>query len=187
MKVIFLSMLLCIGAFAHNTSDFQDKDIDLLIQVPVNLKRTWNVSNSQTGFTITVFNTDEEDEDDYIMAVGKIPLTSLSGEDFEDFIPVLMEELYNNFSSKECSYILDEVCCNVEKFEPLNTDADFSHRFRIHLYLEELEETVRMDIYLFQKNNHSCFIMTGGLNCNAPDDLDDFSEKVLNNVSFVKG
>lgn len=187
MKAFFLAMVLCIGAFANESNLFQDADIDLVIQVPEELKRTWNISNSQTGFTMTVFNTDEGDEEVNVMAVGKIPLRFVSGEEVIDFLPVLLDELYNNFTSQECSYILDEVDCYIQKFAPIASEADFTHRYRIHLYLEEIEETIRMDIHLFFRNNHSCFIMTGGLDCNVSDDLDDFSEKILNNVSFVEG
>lgn len=185
MKALFLAMVLCIGAFANESNLFQDEDIDLVIQVPEELKRTWNISNSQTGFTVTVFNTGEGEEVN-VMAVGKIPLNSVAGEEVIDFLPVLLEELYNNFTSQECSYILDEVDCHIQKLPPIASEVDFTHRYRIHLYLEEIEETLRMDIHLFFKNDHSCFIMTGGLDCQVLDDLDDFSEKVLSNLRFFQ-
>lgn len=178
MKAFFLAMLLCVGAFANEL--FQDEEIDLVIQVPEELKRTWNISNSQTGFTMSVFNSDLEEEEVNFMAVGKIPQTSA------DFLPVLLEELYNNFTSQECTYILDEVDCHLQKLPPIASDVDFTQRYRIHLYLEEIEETLRMDIHLFSKNNYSCFIMTGGLDCQVSDDLDDFSEEVITNLRFFQ-
>ncbi len=185
MKALFLAMVLCIGAFANESTLFQDEDIDLAIEVPEELIRTWNISNSQTGFTLTVFNTDEGEEVN-VMALGKIPLATVSGEEAIDYLPVLLDELYNNFTSQECSYILDEVDCHIQKLPPIASQVNFTNRYRIHLYLEELEETLRMDIHLFFKNNHSCFIMTGGLDCKVLDDLDDFSERVLANLRYFQ-
>jgi len=185
MKTVILVMLLCIGAFANEDAFFRDEEIGLVIQVPEELKRTWNISNCQTGFNLTVFNTDDEEEDEvYVMAVGKMP--AAVGEDFEDFFPALLEELFENYSKAERTYIVDEVCCYVEKLDSLSNDANFSQRYRVHLLIEEVDEAVRLDVQLFQKNGQSCFIAVGGIPFETSDDLDDFSENVFSNVSFVE-
>lgn len=184
MKVLFLSLLLCFGAFASEGSLFVDEEIDLVIRVPDELKRTWNVSNCQSGLSLTVFNTDDEDGDDYILMVGKIPLVNLPGDDLVDVLPMLLEELYNNFTAQECSYLLDEVQCYVEKLIPLS--SEFSNRFRINLFLHEIDEVIRMDLHLFVKNGQSCAILTAALDCRASDDLDDFSEYMIENTYFIQ-
>jgi hypothetical protein len=182
MKALFLALMLSIGAFAGESYTYWDQELDLSVEIPVELKRTWNLYNSQTGFALNVFNTNGEDENLYVMAIGKVPLNVGEGEAI-DLLPAILEEFYKDFSCQECNYLSEEVDCYVERLPPFVSNVDFSNHYRVHLCLdEELEDVLHLDIHLFSVGGHSCFVVTGGLDCSSPDDLDDFSEKILQNM-----
>lgn len=183
MKLFFLAMMLCVGAFAGESYTYWDHELDLRAEIPVELKRTWNIFNSQTGFALNVFNTSGEDENLYMMAIGKVPL-HLGEEEAIDLLPTILEEFYKDFSCQECNYLSEEVDCYIERLPPVAGNIDFSNHYRVHLCMdEEMDDVLHMDIHLFSTSDYSCFIVTGGLDCESPDDLEDFSEKILQNIS----
>lgn len=176
-------MMLCIGAFAKDSYIYWDKEIDLDVEIPNELQQTWTLSNAQSGFAVTVFNSDAEDA--YLLAIGKVPLCIDEDEDVIDVLPLMLETfLFFNFTDQESNYLLEEVKCYAERLPPMEGNIPFSHRYRIHLYLEEIEEMIRLDIHLFTSNEYSCFVVTGGLNCHVQDDLDDFSEKIVQKMKL---
>jgi len=183
MKAFFLALFLSVSLFANNNSLYRDDEIDLVIEVPADLQRTWNISNSQSGLSLTVFNNDEFEDNVNILVVGKIPLASLPSEEVADMIPMLFDEFSEDLTSQECCYLSDEVEWCVEKLMPVA--PEFTDRYQVHLYLEEVEETITMDLHFFTRNGQSCLIMTGALE--DPTFLNDFSETILANIRFIEG
>lgn len=185
MKALFLSLLLCVGAVANEYPTHYDEAIELMFSIPEGLKKTWNVSNTQTGFTLSIFNTDEEADDTYVVAIGKMPLLDQPEEEALDLAQGLLEEILHNFSSSENDYMFEEFRYHIEPLSPIMISELLSQRFRVHLFIEELEEVMRMDVHLLCKDGYACVIITGGLDCECADDLNDFSESVLENIAFI--
>ncbi len=172
MKAFFLALILSFGAFAGEL--YRDEAIDLEMQVPDSLKRTWNIFNTQTGLSLTVFNTDDEETN--VLLIAKIPLTVIPEEEAIDVLQVLLDEF--------CSDITIENQYYLEELSPIS--SDFSHHFRLHIFEEEIEEPILMDLNLFFRNGYSCVILTGGLDSKNSDDLDEFSENMMSNIRFVE-
>jgi len=168
MKTFFLALLLTFGAFADDL--YWDEAIDLEMQVPDSLKRTWNIFNTQTGLSLTVFNTDDEETN--VLVIAKLPLTMFPELDEVDTLQLLLDE-----------FIILENNYHIEELAPIS--PDFSRHFRFYIFEEEIEEPILMDIHLFNKNGYSCVILTGGLDSHS-DDLDEFSEQMINNIRFVE-
>lgn len=183
MKTFLLLLVLSIHAFGNHL--YRDEEIDLVIQVPDNLIQTWNISNNQNGLSITVFNTDDENDEAHVLVVAKFPMQEIYEDEVVDILPLLFEQFYQDFSNNESSYLLEEVSCHIEKLMPLS--PEFSDRYRVHFCIQEVEEVIRMDLHLFVRNGQSCALVTGGLESIISDNLDDFSEEVIQNTRFIEG
>ncbi len=187
MKALFLSMMMCLGTFcfANEVSIYRDEDTGLVMEIPQGFKRTWNLSNSETGLEVTVFNTDEFEDTISVIGIGKLPAIAFDLNNLEPFIALLKGELYSNFSEEERKEIEEEIVVNLEELRPFLDDSYQSRRLRLEIHVNEVNEDFQMDIHVFAKNDHACAVVTG-IFPTEDDQLENFSKDVFENVRFIE-
>jgi len=177
MRSLFLALIFSCGVFAENI--YRDECLEMEIQVPEGLHQTWNIHNCQTGLSLTVFNTYMVEDDFNVIVLAKIPFV-MTDEQSVDVLELLLNEFCSSFSSEGELFLENDYY--VEPMAPIS--SDFSHRFRVHIGDEDCEDEILMDLHLFSKNDHSCVIVTGGLEFDNAEDLEAFSQAVIRNVKF---
>jgi len=187
MKTLWLSLILALGVnlFAQETSLFRDEDSGLVLEIPPGFKQTWNISNLETGLEMTVFNSDGRDTDVFMIMIGKLPLISLWSEPMEAFYPIIMSQIEEVLSLGKIYVDKDGVVFQAETLPGYSSDCYFGKRIRMFLGSDEMFEELFMDVHFFIENQQACAVVTGVFPDADEEDLDAFSQSVLESVRFV--
>jgi len=180
-----ISLFTCLGItlFAMEPTIFRDEDTGFVMKVPAGMQRTWNVSNSDNGIEIVVFQSDSNEEKFSIITTGKFPLKTVIGEGSEGLYPFVVEQLQSTIlaNQKEEGFPIQ-----MEILPSLANDEYCGQRFRIHLFDEDWDEPFHVDIHAFMIETYSCIVMTGVFPETSEDELEAFTAEVLDGVHFIE-
>ena len=185
MKALFLSLIACFTAtvFASDTTLFRDEDAGFVMQVPSDMKRTWNLSNSENGIEMNVFQSEDFDEDFCVIVTGRFPLKDVIGEGSEGLYPFIVDQLQSAFLTNQEE---DEDCpVQVEMLPSLANEEYCGQRFRFHMMDEDWDEPFQIDVHAFIIETYSYVVATGMYPARS-ERLDAFTTKVLSGVRFIE-
>jgi hypothetical protein len=175
MKTLLTLLLTCFGItiFGSDTTLFRDEDTGFVMQIPTGVKRTWNLSHSENGIELVVF---QNEEDFSFIAFGKLPLTDVLGEGSEGLYPFVFEEMQELFGDEESAITLEVL--------PSLADQEYAAS-RIRIRLEDEEEGVCLDLHSFLVDTNSIHIATG-VYARPESELDQFTYDVLSTVFIIE-
>lgn len=182
MRTLLLALLTCFGitAFGSDTTLFRDEDTGFVMQIPDGVKRTWNLSHSENGIELIVFQKEEDEEKFFFIGFVKLPLTDVLGEGSEGLYPFVFEEMQEIF----CDSQDEESTITLEVLPSLADQEYGASRMRMRIEGEE-EEAVVFDVHSFLVDTNSVHIATGGY-LSTESDLDQFTFDVLSSVFFIE-
>jgi len=178
-----LALLTCFGItlFGSDASLFRDEDTGFVMQIPAEMKRTWNLSHSENGMELIVFQSEDDEERFFVIALGKIPLTDFLGQGSEGLYPMVFEQVQEMI----CDLQEDEGAFSLEILPSLADTEYGATRMRICIQDEEEEEEgMAIDVHTFLVDTYSILVATGVYSCEERD-LDQFTFDVLSSVRFI--
>jgi len=173
MKTLMLALLTCFGItlFGSDATLFRDEDTGFVMQIPAEMKRTWNLTHSENGMEMIVFQSEEEEEKFFIIALGKIPLTDVLGQGSEALYPFIFEQVQEVI----CDLQEEEDSISLEVLPSLADQEYGASRMRICIQDEDDEdERVAIDVHTFLVDTYSILVATGVYSCEEID-LDQFT------------
>lgn len=184
MKKLFLffAFVLSLPLFSYENSLFRDEDTGFVMEIPANMKRTWNVSHCENGIELNVFQSDLDSDQFSFIITGKIPLTSVLGEGVESFFPMILENL-----KEQAVEVLDEIelDCEIVSLTSL-ADLDYCAQ-RYHFSLSDEEGSLFLDLHSFLQDNYSFIVVTAVAYENrGSQKFEKFSQEVLKRVRFIE-
>ncbi len=185
MRMLFLMFMTCFGVtlFASEGTIFRDEDTGFVMEIPAGMKRTWNISNSDNGMEITVFEPIESGEKVCVVTTGKVPLKAMTGEGSEGLFPFMIEQVKATMQTLQED---EELPFQIEELPSLANEEYCGQRFRLCIMDEDWDEPIRVDVHAFVVETYSFVVTTLVSPCVDEEELDDFTNMILGGVRFIE-
>ena len=185
MKALFLTLIACftMTLFASETTLFRDEDTGFVMEIPSDMNRTWNLSNSENGIEMNVFQSEDFDEKFYVIVTGRFPLKDVIGEGSEGLYPFIVEQLESAFLINQEND--EDSPVKIEMLPSLADEEYCGQRFRFHVWDEDWDEPFQIDVHAFMIETYS-FVVATGMYPSKSEELDAFTTKVLSGVRFIE-
>lgn len=181
MKTLFLALIMIATGFTRGeSSQFVDKDLGFVVEIPDGVERAWTVHDHKTGFVIDIFHSGLVSEEGFVIAIGKYSIENPS-----DMCGLCTAVCSTLSEQLETLGLVDE---DVEiQFESLLSFAKGTwneERYRMLVSIDEVGQ-VEADFHIFIANNHIWVVLTAVFSEGELPPLDAFSQDVVRSVSFT--
>lgn len=187
MKKGILALLIFLGVQlqAVKPTIFEDRDLGIVMEIPEELAKNWEISHIPTGTNLNIYQSEYENEKYYVLVLGKMPLTAFQCEESDCLYPFLFSQIQSAIGEDglfdEEDFILEII--------PLETKACSEVAIRsFRLRVTDVEEgmTMPIDIHSFYSEDHVLFLLTAVYPWMEEEQLSGFSEALIETIHPIK-
>ncbi len=187
MKTLLLAMMMSIGITCVAGENCPALEPEFTIQIPEHVERTFDMKHHQSGLEFTLYLSEEAEDGQYIAAIMQVPMSEISDECDKDCSPMLASMLQGCGMLETLDLKEFGISMDMQEAPSLLTGIE-SYRLRgvFQDEDEDGESPLNIDIHAFYLNDSLVAIMTGFIAEEMENQLDDFTNEVIQTVCFAE-
>ena len=183
MKKIIASLLLLMSCSlsASSTSGYVFPEAGIWLELPKGLEQTWHVSHEKTNMKCDLYQPKDDTRDSRILFVGSIPVEEAPFNSGECPYTVMFDHIRSAIGKKAFHEELNIKCEAV----PLYFESNYSLPVRSYrVLIRDLDDGVvlPLDLHSFFCGERLVFLVATVMPCLAEDDLNAFSQAVIDGL-----
>ena len=168
-------------------SIYRDEDSGLVMEIPQGLDQTWEITNFETGIEIKIFNSKEEEEENFsVVVIAKCPINSANNQErMAALYPQLLEQVQGKCGETGLGAEVENLSVDCALLPSVASEQVGAIRFRVHVSgLDEADE-VFIDVHAFIMGEYSIGVATCVYPCASEERLEDFSTLIASSIRYI--